>query len=186
MSFVCLKGKNKAFRRAGNFLSNSWKYFDFWLEGTTFDPSDSREIMNVKALNSALIDLAEKRIQLNQLDYSDERYDQAEDALHEAEDNFLSEFGDYLENILDDVHEKVCSGTDVLIPTAYLAKNYVRKGETIDGDPLYEVTSREGVLVEADQYPNKTTRLVLIPAPARLILTVNGKAKEIVWQIGKN
>lgn len=142
--------------------------------------------MNAKALDAALIDLAEKRIELNKLDYADERYDTAEDALHEAEDAFLSQFGDYLEDVLDDVHERVCSGSDVLIPTAYLAKNYVRKGETPDGEPMYEVTSREGVLVEADGYPNKTTRLVLVPAPARLVLTVNGKAKEIVWQIGRN
>lgn len=142
--------------------------------------------MNAKALDAALIDLAEKRIELNKLDYADDRYDTAEDALHEAEDAFLSQFGDYLEDVLDDVHERVCSGSDVLIPTAYLAKNYVRKGETLDGEPLYEVTSREGVLVEADGYPNKTTRLVLVPAPARLVLTVNGKAKEIVWQIGRN
>ena len=137
--------------------------------------------MNAKKFNTALIDLAEKRIHLNSLDYSDEKYDEAEDDLHEAEDAFLDEFGDYLENILDDVHERVCSGTDVLIPTAYLAKNYVRKGENLDREPIYEISSKEGVIVEADKYPNKTSRLVIIPAPPRLILTVGGKAKEIVW-----
>lgn len=142
--------------------------------------------MNHTKLNSSLIDLAEKRIFLNSLDYADEKYDQAEDDLHNAEDAFLEEFGDYLENILDDVHERVCSGTDVLIPTAYLAKNYVRMGETLDGDPIYEVTSKEGVIVEADKYPDKTSRLVIIPAPARLVLTVGGKAKEIVWELPSN
>lgn len=142
--------------------------------------------MNHSKLNSSLIDLAEKRIFLNSLDYADEKYDEAEDDLHNAEDAFLEEFGDYLENILDDVHERVCSGTDVLIPTAYLAKNYVRMGETLDGDPIYEVTSKEGVIVEADKYPDKTSRLVIIPAPARLVLTVGGKAKEIVWELPKN
>lgn len=142
--------------------------------------------MNFKKLNADLINLAEKRIHLNSLDYSDEQYDEAEDALHQAEDEFLDEFGDYLEDILDDVHERVCSGTDVLIPTAYLAKNYVRMGETLDGDPIYEVTSKEGVIVEADKYPNKTSRLVMIPAPARLVLTVGGKAKEVVWELANN
>lgn len=142
--------------------------------------------MNHKKFNSALIDLAEKRIHLNSLDYSDEQYDEAEDNLHQAEDAFLEEFGDYLENVLDDVHERVCSGTDVLIPTAYIAKNYVRMGETLDGDPIYEVTSKEGVIVEADKYPNKTSRLVMIPAPPRLVLTVGGKAKEVVWELGHN
>jgi hypothetical protein len=141
--------------------------------------------MNIKKFNADLIDLAEKRIKLNQIDYADELYDEIEDDLHSAEDNFLEAYGDYLEEILDDVHERVCSGTDVLIPTAYIAKNYIRKGETLDGDPLYEITSKEGVIVEADNYPDKTARLVLIPAPARLILTVGGKAKEIVWEIGK-
>ena len=141
--------------------------------------------MNIKKFNADLIDLAEKRIKLNQLDYADEQYDEAEDDLHSAEDEFLEAYGDYLEEILDDVHERVCSGTDVLIPTAYIAKNYIRKGESLDGDPLYEITSKEGVIVEADKYPDKTARLVLIPAPARLILTVGGKAKEVVWEIGK-
>ena len=138
--------------------------------------------MNIKKFNTDLIDLAEKRIKLNMLDYADEQYDSAEDDLHNAEDAFLSEFGNYLEDVLDDVHERVCADTDVLIPTAYIAKNYIRKGETLDGDPIYEITSKEGVIVEADKYPNKTSRLVFIPAPARLILTVGGKAKEIVWQ----
>ncbi len=141
--------------------------------------------MNFKKFNTDLIDLAEKRIQLNQIDYADERYDEIEDELHVAEDAFLQEYGDYLEEILEDVHERVCSGTDVLIPTAYIAKNYIRKGETLDGDPLYEITTKEGVIVEADNYPDKTARLVLIPAPARLILTVGGKAKEVVWESGK-
>jgi hypothetical protein len=138
--------------------------------------------MNIKKFNADLIDLAEKRIKLNLLDYADEQYDSAEDDLHNAEDAFLSEFGNYLEDVLDDVHERVCADTDVLIPTAYIAKNYIRKGETLDGDPIYEISSKEGVIVEADKYPNKTSRLVFIPAPARLILTVGGKAKEIVWQ----
>jgi hypothetical protein len=141
--------------------------------------------MNFKKFNTDLIDLAEKRIQLNQIDYADERYDEIEDELHAAEDAFLEEYGDYMEEILEDVHERVCSGTDVLIPTAYIAKNYIRKGESLDGDPLYEITTKEGVIVEADNYPDKTARLVLIPAPARLILTVGGKAKEVVWESGK-
>jgi hypothetical protein len=141
--------------------------------------------MNFKKFNTDLIDLAEKRIQLNQIDYADERYDEIEDELHAAEDAFLEEYGDYMEEILEDVHERVCSGTDVLIPTAYIAKNYIRKGETLDGDPLYEITTKEGVIVEADNYPDKTARLVFIPAPARLILTVGGKAKEVVWESGK-
>jgi len=142
--------------------------------------------MNQKKLNAALIDLAEKRIKLNLLDYADEQYDLIEDELHTAEDAFLSEFGDFLEGVLEEVHEKVCSETDVLIPTAYIAKNYVRMGENIDGEPIYEITSKEGVIVEADKYPKKTSRLVLLPAPARLVLTVGGKAKEIVWQLANN
>ena len=142
--------------------------------------------MNQKKFNASLIDLAEKRITLNQYDYADERYDKAEDDLHTAEDAFLSEFGDFMEGVLEDVHEKVCPETDVLIPTAYIAKNYVRKGEASNGDPIYDFTTKEGVIVEADKYHNKTSRLVLVPAPARLILTVGGKAKEVVWEFQAN
>ena len=105
--------------------------------------------MNKNKLNADLIGIAEKRIKLNQIDYADEAYDAAEDELHEAEDAFLSEFGDFLEDAMDDVHERICSNTDVLIPTAYIAKNYVKKGESLDGEPLYDINSKEGVLVEA-------------------------------------
>ena len=142
--------------------------------------------MNQKKLNADLINLAEKRIHINSLNYSDEAYDEAEDQLHDAEDAFLSQYGDYLENVLDDIHEKHCSGTDVLIATAYIAKNYVRMDESLDGEPRYEIKSKEGVIVEADKYPGKITRMVLVPSPARIILTVNGKAKDILWTMPSN
>lgn len=148
--------------------------------------ASSYQVMNIKKFNADLIDLAEKRIHINSLDYSDEAYDEAEDKLHEAEDAFLTQYGDYLEDVLDDIHEKHCSGTDVLIATAYLAKNYVRMGESIDGDPIYEIKAKEGVIVEADKYPGKVTRLVIVPAPARIIMTVNGKAKDVLWTLGNN
>lgn len=142
--------------------------------------------MDLNKLDAALTDLVEKRIVLNALSYSDKTYDEVEDDLHDSEDDFLDEFGNELEEVLEKVHEKHFPDNDVLIPTAYLAKNYVKKGKNPDGSDAYDVTSNEGILVESDKYRGKIVRLVLIPNPARLVVTVDGKGKEIVWNSSSN
>ena len=79
--------------------------------------------MNTEELNRALVALIEKKAELHTLKYDDARYDDVEEALHDLEDDFNDEYGDYLETALDKVHTDLQSDTDVLLPTAYLPSN---------------------------------------------------------------
>ncbi|MDX5345616.1 MAG: hypothetical protein LPK19_00070 [Hymenobacteraceae bacterium] len=130
--------------------------------------------MDAKALNASLVALISKKEELNKLDYNDSRYDDIEEELHDLEDDFNEEFGDYLEEVLEEVHGKINSDTDVLLPTAYLPGMMLE-----NGSPL---TDEDGVVVDSEKYPNKEARLLLMPNPARLVLYVNHKQVEEVWQ----
>lgn len=137
--------------------------------------------MDIKALDKALRALVEKKNELAQLDYNDTRYDEAEEELHDMEDDFQSEYGEYIEDALHIVHDDIAPDNDVLLPIAYLADKYEKVGEKADGSPLYDTDMQQGVLVDVDDYPGKPARLVLIPNPTRLVLMVAGVGKEQVW-----
>ena len=137
--------------------------------------------MDIKKLDHALALLVEKTHELNALDYNDKNYDTVEEELHDMEDDFLDEYGDFLEEVLGDVHEEYCPDSDVLLPIAYLAKQYKKVGKNEDGSDRYEVGPKEGVLVDADAYPNQLCKLVLVPGPTRLILNIKNKEQKEVW-----
>jgi hypothetical protein len=137
--------------------------------------------MDTQKLDEALIALVEKRIQLSNMSYSDERYDEVEEQLHDMEDDFIEKYGDYLESALEKVHDAHDMDSEVLLPIAYVAQKYSKVGEHPDGRPIYEVDQKEGVWVETDKFPGKEVRLVLIPSPTRFVLSV-GKHREEVWK----
>lgn len=116
--------------------------------------------MDSKALDKALEVLLKHKTELSALDYNNPKYDEMEDALHELEDDFQEEFGSKLEEVLQDIHDEYCSDNDVLMPVAYLGK---------------------GVIVEADDYPGKDTKLILVANPPRIILTVGKEKQETLW-----
>ena len=142
-------------------------------------------MLNAESLDRALIALAEKRIELSQLNYNDESYDELEEELHDMEDTFVDTYGKELEHVLEEIHEKYCPESDVLLPTAYLAKRYIRRNEQVNGRPVYDVAPKEGVWVELDANPGKEAHLVLVPSPARILLTVGTKEQKEVWRAGK-
>jgi hypothetical protein len=116
--------------------------------------------MDVKALDKAIQEIVKKREELGKLDYNNPKYDDLEEQLHDLEDDFQEAYGDYLEEALQDVHDKFCPDNDVLMPIAYLGK---------------------GVPVEADKYPGKDTKLVLMPNPVRVLLLIGKDKEEVVW-----
>lgn len=139
-------------------------------------------MVNVQTLETMLAVIAEKKNQLSALNYNDENYDLVEEELHNLEDKFMQDYGTYLEEALADVHDELCPDSDVLLPIAYLAKKYVKKGINTDGTPFYDVALDEGVIVDVDDYPKDLTRLVLVPGPTRLLLQVGNRMQEQVWQ----
>ena len=138
--------------------------------------------MDVEKLNLDFVALAEKINDLDDLDYSDERYDDLEEELHNMEDSFLEEFGKELEEAVALVHDEFCPDTDVLLPTAYFAKNYLKLQRDNKGNQVYDVEFGEGVPVEVDDFPEQDVHLVLVPGPTRLLVTVGDSAKQVAWK----
>jgi hypothetical protein len=120
--------------------------------------------MDVKDLNNALLEIVRKREELSKVNYNDPTYDNLEEELHDLEDDFQDEYGEYLEKALQHVHDEYCPDNDVLMPIGYLGS---------------------GIPVEVDKLPGKDTRLILAPSPTRIILSVNKEKQEVVWNAEK-
>ncbi len=131
--------------------------------------------MDLKALDKAIQDIASRRNELKKIDYNNPKYDDLEEQLHDLEDALHEKYGDYLEGVLQEVHDKFCPDTDILFPIAYLAKSYSIAGAD------YSVAHTEGVFVEVDSLPGKETKLVLVPSPLRIILNVGKEKQQVVW-----
>ena len=136
--------------------------------------------MDINAIEKALIEIVSKREQLKKLDYSDPQYDELEDALHDLEDDFQAKYGEYMEDILQDVHDDICPDTDVLLPIAYLVSTYAK-----DEKGHLQVAPGEGVYVESDEYPGKDTKLALVPSPLRIVMNFGNGKQEVVWTADK-
>ena len=135
-----------------------------------------------KTLNAELVEIVEKKVLLSSMTYDNKNYDQVEEELHDLEDDFIDEHGEFLEDIIADAHEAVKSDNDVLLPIAYLGQRYAKKGKNPDGSDRYEAEFGEGVLIETELYPNKETRLVLVPNPTRIELLVSNVKKQVLWE----
>lgn len=132
--------------------------------------------METEKLNKAIIQILEKRTELSALAYSDESYDEVEEALHDMEDDFTDEYGDYLEKILKKVHQQFCSDSEVLLAVSYLPK----KVKIVDEE--FEISAIEGVIVELDDDKTPEGRIILLPNPPQILLTTSKKT-ETVWSI---
>ena len=132
--------------------------------------------MDIKALDKALQEIVNSRIELAKIDYNNPKYDDLEEKLHDMEDNLQDNYGDYLEGALQEVHDKYSPDTDVLYPIAYLAKTY-----TVTDKNEYSVAETEGVFVEIDGQPSKNTKLVILPNPPRIILNGGKEKQKVLW-----
>lgn len=132
--------------------------------------------MDVQQLNKDLCKLLDKKIELNKLSYNDIRYDEIEEEIHKIEDDLQQKYGSYLEEVLYNVHDEYCPDTDVLLPIAYVPNKVEKVGEE------YKVDFKQGVYVEADDYADDETKLVLLANPVRIVLQVNPEKKEVVWK----
>jgi hypothetical protein len=136
--------------------------------------------MDLDALDKSLIEIIKKKNELRSMGYQDPRYDEIEEKLHDLEDQLMEQHGEEMEQVIQEVHDRLCPDTDVLMPIAYLAKSYI-PAEGEDGSQTFDVDLKEGVPVILDDYPDQLTRMVLLPNPPRLIVQVNRKKRFLVW-----
>lgn len=135
--------------------------------------------MNLTALNQAVREVVEKRRLLSQMGYDHEQYDDVEEELHDLEDDFLEQYGDFLERALQKVHNEFCPESDVLLPTAYLPRQY-QKGLDESGEEEIKLGDNDGVWVELEDFPGADAKLVMLPDPTRIeLLTQAGS--QAVW-----
>ena len=153
----------------------------------------------MNTIDEAMIAILQKRLELSKLSYSDETYDDVEEFLHDLEDDFNEKYGNQLEEILDKVHIKHCPESDVLLPTAYLAKKFV---ETADGEidsgatalvrPLTEQTNTASAIagllaansaetvLKADETAAKVSPELVAEVPAEVIAANDANNRQPV------
>ena len=132
--------------------------------------------MDLKALDKALQEIVTRRMELQKLDYNNPRYDDLEEELHDREDSFQDTFGEYMEEVLQTIHDEHCPDTDVLYPIAYIGKSY-----QLNTKKEFSVSGSEGVYVEVDKYPGKETKLVIVPNPVRVLLNIGNDNQQVIW-----
>ena len=138
--------------------------------------------MNWEKLDKELTEIVEKKNQLSAMDYSDEKYDDLEEAIHDLEDDFNENYEGVLEKEFEKIYTRLKSDTDILLPTAYIANKYKPVLPDANGIVTYEVTGREGVPIESDQFDRQDVRLVLVPNPVRILMIINGKPLKDIWK----
>lgn len=138
--------------------------------------------MNTKQLNETLLELLSKRFALKKMGYDHPDYDEAEETLENLEDEFVDEYGDEFEQILQRVHTAFCPDTDVLLPTAYLPRSkFEQVTDEETGQDEYEIGPADGVWVTLKDFPNLDAKMVLLPSPPRLEILSMGGSQE-VWR----
>jgi hypothetical protein len=70
-------------------------------------------MIDIKKLDEDLTALVKAKIALSKLTYADKDYDKIEEELHDMEDDFQENYGEYLEEALADVHDEFCPDNDV-------------------------------------------------------------------------
>ena len=132
--------------------------------------------MDFSTIDKAIQEIIKCRNELGKIDYSNPSYDELEEKLHDLEDDFQAEYGEQMEDVLQEVHDKYCPDSDVLLPIAYLANQY-----EVDDKNEYSASTSEGVFVEVERYPGKETKLLILPNPLRIVLSLGSKEQQIVW-----
>lgn len=141
--------------------------------------------MDKEELNSLLVSIAEKKMELGRLRYADQDYDDLEEELHQMEDEFIEQFGKDMEATFSQIHQSHSPETEVLSPLSYLAKSYHKIGKYEDGTAMYDIPNlQQGLVIDSPRF--NPAYLVLLPNPVRILLTAPKEGiKEEVWVLPK-
>ena len=89
-----------------------------------------------------------------------------------ANDAFQDKFGEFLEEVLQDIHDEHCPDSDVLMPIAHLAKN-IQCPIKVNIQPMVLI------FVETENIRGKDTKLVILK------YWTSEKTKQVIVWTGK-
>ncbi|MEM7109133.1 MAG: hypothetical protein AAF519_12970 [Bacteroidota bacterium] len=134
-------------------------------------------MIDTLSLDADLRKLIDKKLELNDLDYSHSDYDHLEEEVHHLEDTFQANYGDYLDEAFHQVHDEYCPDNDVLLSIAYIPDKVIK-----DDSNTYHAAEGQGVYIEVDEHESSETKLVLLPGPTRIELLIDSEGTEVVWK----
>jgi hypothetical protein len=142
--------------------------------------------MDLSKLDDDLSRIVELRNMVSEEGLGNDLHKKTQTELHDYENDFIKDYGIYLEEVLKDVHDEICPDDQVLSPIDYLANEYIDTGNKRGGRKVYEVENNQGISVGVDDYPGKITKLVILPNPTRIMLLVDERDREELWRASLN
>ena len=82
--------------------------------------------MNIRNLDQALIELAEKKNELNAYQAGGERHSALKSELETMANQFHVHYGTFIEDALFNIHDEFCPDNEVLSPIDYTANEYIK------------------------------------------------------------
>ncbi len=138
--------------------------------------------MNFKKINADLLDLIELRNQIAKVSYNAPEYDELEDEITDFEDTFNERYSKGIEEIAHKIHKQLLPSSEVLVSTAYVAKNYT---PSVVNEDDYDVNPEQGVVFNENEGDKiLSLRLVLYPNPLKFVF-ISKKDIKIVWTADK-
>ncbi len=141
--------------------------------------------MEFNLVNKQILELIKLNEKLENISYSDPKYDELEDQVHEMQDTINAKHGKFFDKIIADVYKQLGSKDDLLNLTDYLAKTYLVSGaKNPDGSLKFDEVPGDCITITARpaalQGKNLEGKIYLKPNPLRLGFAI-GKHERIVW-----
>ncbi len=135
--------------------------------------------MDYQAVNESLDAIVELRNRLYN-ERSQKQKHEIDKELRVMEANFLNQHGDVLHEVMLDVQDEYFSDSDMAPIMHYVAQQYRVVGNNNWGNE-YQTDPNDGVPVTIDDFPDKSTHLVIIPNPLRVVLHIDSITSHLVW-----
>jgi hypothetical protein len=141
--------------------------------------------MDFKVLNEKVLEIIQLNEQLEDINYSDPRYDELEDKVYDLQDEMNEKYGKFFDEVLGDVYKQLNSKDVILNISDYIAKTYMTSGaKNPDGSLRYDEVPEDSITIsvkpEALQGKRVDGKIYLKPNPIRIGFAI-GKHERIVW-----
>jgi uncharacterized protein YlaN (UPF0358 family) len=141
--------------------------------------------MDFRVVNEKILKLISLNEDLENISYSDPRYDELEDKVYGLQDEINDNYGKKFDEIMSEVYKQLGSKDEILNFTDYVAKTYLISGSKLaDGSLKFDEVPEDCISItvrpEALQGKKVDGKIYLKPNPLRIGFAI-GKHERIVW-----